>query len=142
MSLHEFRAGAARSIQTNSGNDVLQSMASDMERLIQKAKAANQLPMLAYLLEMALGEASRQMASHVSAQGRMAASPATVPTRATSKDWSETDLEDLMFSIRWHEKQGDDWPKAIRETAAFLCRDQQEVREKLRKLGIEERTDA
>ena len=72
----------------------------------------------------------------------MAASPRTAPNLNTANPWSETDVEDLVFSIRWHEKKGDDWQKAVRETAVFLCRNQHEVRAKLRKLGIGPRTDA
>jgi len=63
MSIHEFPAehGSAISFAQAAGNDTLQSMAADLERLIQQANAATELPLLAYLLQLALNEAQMRL---------------------------------------------------------------------------------
>ena len=58
MSIHEFPTRASgRATRLEAGDVKLQYMAADLERLIREAKAAKQLPILIYLLELALNEA-------------------------------------------------------------------------------------
>ena len=58
MSIHEFPAGVAeRSTTMDGGSAALESMAADLERLIQQANAAKEPPLMAYLLQLALNEA-------------------------------------------------------------------------------------
>jgi hypothetical protein len=58
MSIHEFPAAVAeRSAKMEGGSAALESMAADLERLIRQANAAKELPLLAYLLQLALNEA-------------------------------------------------------------------------------------
>ncbi len=62
MSIHEFPAGMAeRSSTMDGGSAALESMAADLERLIQQANAAKELPILAYLLQLALNEAQMRL---------------------------------------------------------------------------------
>jgi hypothetical protein len=48
----------------------------------------------------------------------------------SGKPWSEMDLEDLEHSLYF----GD----PVAATASFLCRDEDEVREKMKELGLVE----
>ena len=59
MSINEFptERGSAIAFAQAAGSDTLQFMASDLERLIQQANAAKELPLLVYLLQVALNEA-------------------------------------------------------------------------------------
>ena len=55
-----------------------------------------------------------------------------MPNLNSGKDWSEMDLRDLITHL--------DNGFSISETADFLCRDEDEVREKMRELGLQEST--
>ena len=46
----------------------------------------------------------------------------------SGKSWSEMDLEDLRHSI--------DYGDTFAQAASFLCRDEDEVRQKARQLGL------
>jgi hypothetical protein len=46
----------------------------------------------------------------------------------SGEPWSEMDLEDLRHSL--------DYGDTVAETASFLCRDEDEVREKIMELGL------
>ena len=48
----------------------------------------------------------------------------------SGKSWSEMDLEDLRHSI--------DYGDTFAQAASFLCRDEDEVRQKARQLGLVE----
>ena len=63
MSIHLFPTNLGSAVSTNPAatNDALQFMANDLERLIQQANATKELPMLAYLLQVALNEAQIQL---------------------------------------------------------------------------------
>ena len=51
----------------------------------------------------------------------------------SAKFWSEMDLEDLRHSL--------DYGDTLAETASFLCRDEDEVSEKMKELGLVEQPD-
>ena len=51
----------------------------------------------------------------------------------SGKSWSEMDLEDLRHSL--------DYGDTLAETASFLCRDEDEVSEKMEELGLVEQPD-
>ena len=51
----------------------------------------------------------------------------------SGEPWSEMDITDLKDSVAY----GD----TIAETASFLCRDEDEVREKMNELGLHARTE-
>ena len=53
-----------------------------------------------------------------------------VPNLNSGKDWSETDIEDLITAL--------DHGLTVETTAEFLCRDAAEVREKMKELGLKE----
>jgi hypothetical protein len=53
-----------------------------------------------------------------------------VPNLNSGKDWSETDIEDLITAL--------DQGLTVATTADFLCRDEAEVREKMKELGLKE----
>jgi hypothetical protein len=46
----------------------------------------------------------------------------------SGEPWSEMDLEDLRHSL--------DYGDTVAETASFLCRDEDEVREKIKELAL------
>ena len=49
----------------------------------------------------------------------------------SSEPWSEMDISDLTYDIA----RG----RTVAETASFLCRDEDEVRKKMKELGLVER---
>jgi hypothetical protein len=53
-----------------------------------------------------------------------------MPNLNSGKEWSEMDVEDLQS----HLARG----ATVAATADFLCRDEDEVREKMKELGLEE----
>jgi hypothetical protein len=60
MSIHEFPHKPGSS-PVAAGDGTLVAMASVLERLVLEAKAAKQVPMLVYLLEVALAEAQMRL---------------------------------------------------------------------------------
>jgi hypothetical protein len=48
----------------------------------------------------------------------------------SGKEWSDWDVEDLIGALAYG--------RTVAETADFLCRDENEVREKLQELGLRE----
>ena len=53
-----------------------------------------------------------------------------MPNLNSGKEWSEMDIEDLASSLAYG--------RTVAEVADFLCRDEDEVREKMKELGLKE----
>jgi hypothetical protein len=53
-----------------------------------------------------------------------------MPNLNSGKEWSDTDIEDLITAL--------DHGLSVETTADFLCRDEDEVREKMKELGLKE----
>jgi hypothetical protein len=51
-----------------------------------------------------------------------------VPNLNSGKEWSDWDVEDLTSSLAYG--------RSVKETADFLCRDEHEVREKMKELDL------